>query len=133
MFSKEHIEAILITIAKPELSFYKSDWHDAGITLRMRVNFRAKEEFLLGLQRSLNQYQIDSIFRESEGSNRTGPLLYIGKRASLARVARLVPEELPCARSQWDNFMIALKVIESGEHLTAEGMLALKEAIHGTN
>jgi hypothetical protein len=132
MFTKEQLQGILLSLARPEVTFYRSEANESGQTIRLRINFRAQESFLKAVERTLDQYQIDSIYRDSEGANRDRPLLYVGKRDSLIKLNRLLPEVLPSANNQWETFQIALEKVREGQHLTADGMTLLKEAINDT-
>jgi hypothetical protein len=130
MFTKEQLQGILLSLARPEVTFYRSNATDTGNTIRLRVNFRAQEPFLRATERTLDQYQIESVYRESEGANRNKPLLYVGKRDSLIKLSRLLPEVLPSSNNQWEGFLLALEKVRDGLHLTNEGMILIKEAVN---
>ena len=130
MFTKEQLQGILLSLARPEVTFYRSDSNDAGQTIRLRVNFRAQSDFLHAIERTLDQYQIEYVYRESEGANRNKPLLYVGRRKSLSRLSRLLPELLPSSNNQWEPFLIALEKVIEGQHLTLDGMTLIKEAVN---
>ena len=70
------------------------------------------------------------MYRESEGANRNKPLLYVGKRESLNRLSRLLPDLLPSSNNQWEPFLIALEKVIEGQHLTLDGMTLIKEAVN---
>jgi hypothetical protein len=128
MYSREQLQGILLTVARPEVTIYRSDRSKSGYTIRIRIMFRASEDFLNALSRTFEQYQIDSIYRMSEGVNRDKPVLIVGKKASIKNLRGLIPD-LPCSHSNWDKLDVALEHMEADLHLEEEGMLNLIEAI----
>ena len=61
MFTKSQIEAVIISLAYPEISIEKDDNQSIGYRIRLRVHFRAiNGEFLLMLKDSLKEVGIDS-------------------------------------------------------------------------
>tara|TARA_R110000751_G_scaffold4372_5_gene21419 strand:+ start:6170 stop:6571 length:402 start_codon:yes stop_codon:yes gene_type:complete len=130
MFTKEQLQGILLSLARPEVTFYRSNATDTGQTIRLRVNFRAETPFLQAIERTLDQYQIEYVYRESEGANRDKPLLYVGRRDSLIKLSNLLPELLPASNNQWNPFLVALEKVKDGQHLTLDGMTLIKEAVN---
>ena len=56
MYSREQLQGILLTVARPEVTIYQSDRSKTGHTVRLRVMFRAKCPFLIALQRKFEQF-----------------------------------------------------------------------------
>tara|TARA_R110002020_G_scaffold253928_5_gene467649 strand:+ start:995 stop:1423 length:429 start_codon:yes stop_codon:yes gene_type:complete len=132
MFKREQLQGILLTIARPEITIYRSDKSKSGYTVRVRVMFRAGREFLIALQRTLEQYTIKSILREKEGSNRASPVLIVGQKTSLSLLRNLMPghpNELPCSHSNWDKFDLVTDYLSEGLHLEEGGMDRLMREI----
>ena len=54
MFTQEQLEGVIYSLAYPEIEITKDDRQSIGYRIRLRVNFRAKNNlFLLKLQRTL--------------------------------------------------------------------------------
>ena len=51
MFNREQLQGVLLTIARPEVTIYRSNQSKTGWTIRARIMFRAKRDFLIVLQR----------------------------------------------------------------------------------
>ena len=123
MFSNGELSGILLTIARPEITAYKSTSSKTGTNIRIRIMFRANSiEFLLALQRKFETMDINSKLRTVEGVNRNRPVLIIGKRKDLEAVRELMNKELPCSNSDWTKFDDVLKEISEKNHLEEEGM-----------
>jgi len=133
MFSNEQLEGILLTLARPEVTIYRSSKSKTGWTIRARVMFRANNEFLISLQRKFEQVEIKSIFRQKEGVNRNAPVLIVGKKDSLSILRNLMPDNLPCSHSKWVKFDAVLEALNEKTHLEKEGMSLLLEMIENEN
>ena len=131
MYKREQLQGILLTVARPEVTIYHSDRSKTGHTVRLRVMFRAKQEFLLALMRTFQQYNIDCIMRESEGVNRDKPVLIVGKRNSITNLINLIPEDVPTSHAEWATFSEVLEALENNEHLEDEGMARLVTLVRG--
>jgi len=129
MYTKEQLEGILLTVARPEVTIYKSVRSSSGYTIRIRIMFRANRDFLIALQRRLEQGNVNSILRDSEGVNRDKPVLIIGQQPSVRAIRNLMPTTVPCSHSDWSKFDIVIEYLEEGLHLTKEGMSTLIEMI----
>ena len=129
MFNIEQLEGVLLTVARPEVTIYRSPQSKTGWTIRARVMFRARREFLIGLQRKFEQLEIESILKEKEGVNREAPILIVGKKKSLLNLRVLMPKTLPCSHADWDKFDTVLEALNEKTHLEKEGMSLLLEMI----
>ena len=129
MFSKEQLEGILLTVARPEVTIYRSERSKSGYTVRVRVMFRAKRDFLIALQRRFEQVNIKSILRDSEGVNRDKPVLIVGQKTSINILRNLMSKNIPCSHSNWDKFDIVIEYLNDGLHLEDNGMDRLIEMI----
>ncbi len=65
MFNKSQVEGILLSVAKPEVHISRSQHTNIGYRVRIRVNIRGCEDFLLGVQRTLAQHSIKSKYKEN--------------------------------------------------------------------
>lgn len=132
MFNNEQLQGILLTIARPETTVYRSQ-SKTGWTIRTRIMFRAKRTFLIALQRKFEQLEISSILREKEGVNRKAPVLIIGKQDSITKLRNLMPKHIPCSHANWELFDTVITKIKDKEHLETEGMKRLRELLENEN
>jgi hypothetical protein len=133
MFSNEQLEGVLLTIARPEVTIYRSSKSKTGWTIRARIMFRANDKFLIALQRKFEQVEINSIYRKKEGVNRDAPVLIVGKKDSLTILRGLMPKSIPCSHSKWEKFDAVLQALNGKTHLEKEGMSLLLEMIENEN
>ena len=121
MYSREQLQGILLTVARPELTIYPSQANDVGFIIRLRVMFRASMDFINALDRTFEQYNIVSNIKEIEGSNRKKPVLVVGRRLSIKNIVNLMPN-VPTSHADWTIFKEVLIRMEEGQHLEQEGM-----------
>jgi hypothetical protein len=125
MYTKEQIQGMLLTIANPEVTVYKSN---DSYGVRLRVLFRATNiHFLNALQRTLYQYRIKSILKDRESKQRNLPMLMIGDRGSIRRLINIIPNNVPKSHNNWDLLIRMLEAIEEGKHLNEDGIIEMKE------
>ena len=129
MFTKEQLEGILLTVARPEVTIYNSERSRSGYTVRVRIMFRAKRDFLIALQRRFEQLEISCILRDSEGVNRDKPVLIVGQKGSIDLIRSLMPKNVPCSHSNWTKFDIVTEYLNEKLHLEDNGMERLIEMI----
>lgn len=129
MFNEQQLEGILLTIARPEVTVYRSDKSKTGWTIRARVMFRANTQFLIALQRKFEQLDIKCIYRQKEGVNRKAPVLIVGKNASLNTLREIMPKNLPCSHADWAKFDEVLSALKDKTHLETEGMNRLIQVL----
>jgi len=127
MFSKNHLEGILLSIAKPEVHITRANNTNIGYRVRIRVNIRAGERFLLGVQRSLEQQGIKSNYKEREHKSRPRPLLSVGGIVEIWKLCNIVPDNLPDAKGVWKDFKKIVTLIDNGEHHTLDGFEKILE------
>tara|TARA_R110000751_G_scaffold237961_1_gene338841 strand:+ start:449 stop:865 length:417 start_codon:yes stop_codon:yes gene_type:complete len=121
MYSREQLQGILLTVARPELTIYPSQANDVGYIIRLRVMFRASMDFINALDRTFEQYNIVSNIKEIEGSNRKKPVLVVGRRLSIKNIVNLMPN-VPTSHADWTVFNEVLSRMDEGKHLEQEGM-----------
>tara|TARA_R100000734_G_C3315958_1_gene108202 strand:+ start:1087 stop:1488 length:402 start_codon:yes stop_codon:yes gene_type:complete len=123
MFSKQHVEGILLALSKPEILIQVSETTQIGYKVRLRLNVRAESyAFLEALNRSLLQHNVKGNLKEKEHSHRQKPILRIGGIKNLDTVCRLVNPDLPDAKKSWDSFRKAVEIVGAREHLELEGI-----------
>lgn len=122
MFNKGQLEGILISLAKPETHVSRADNTNIGYRVRIRINFRGCADFLLGLQRTLEQKGITSRYKEQEHKSRPRPILSVGGIVNIWKVCKLIPEDKPDAKGIWVNFKEIVNIVDSGGHHTLEGL-----------
>jgi len=125
MYSKGQIEGMLLTIATPEVTVFRTG---DSYGVRLRVLFRTTNlHFLSSLQRSLYQYRIKSILKDRESKQRNLPILIIGDRRSLRRLINIIPNNVPKSHNNWDLLIRMLEAVEEGKHLDEDGIIEMKE------
>ena len=122
MFTKGQFEGIILAMATPEITVERSKSAAAGYRVKLRIHFRCRNgSFLEGFQGYLTENDIDSYFKESEGSHRPYPLLRITKPENLRRFLALIPD-LPDANDRFECFKKVLTMYEKGTHMTQKGL-----------
>lgn len=122
MFTKSQIEAVIISLAYPEISIEKDDNQSIGYRIRLRVHFRAiNGEFLMMLKESLKEIGIDSYYKEIEKESRPYPLLRITRVDNLIEFCNLIPEDLPHSNDKFGSFQEILTIVSNKHHLTQKG------------
>ena len=120
MYSKEFIQGAFLSHGNPEVSVVRNGTQ-IGYRVRVRVCLRGTEEFLLGIQRSLLQHEIDSHYKDEEHSARKKPILIVSRLSEVMRLMNILPLDLP-ANADWDVLAKTTFMILQKEHLTQEGL-----------
>lgn len=120
MYSKEFIQGAFLSHGNPEVSVVRNGT-EIGYRVRVRVCLRGTEEFLLGMQRSLLQHEIDSHYKDEEHSARKKPILIISRLSEVMKLMNILPLDLP-ANANWDILAKTTFMILQKEHLTQEGL-----------
>lgn len=120
MYSREFIQGAFLSHGNPEVSIVKNGTQ-IGYRVRVRVCLRGTEEFLLGMQRSLLQHEIDSHYKDEEHSARKKPILIVSRLSEVMRLMNILPLDLP-ANANWDILAKTTFMIIQKEHLTQEGL-----------
>ena len=120
MYSKEFIQGAFLSHGNPEVSVVRNGT-EIGYRVRVRVCLRGTEEFLLGIQRSLLQHEIDSHYKDEEHSARKKPILIISRLSEVMRLMNILPLDLP-ANANWDILAKTTFMIVQKEHLTQDGL-----------
>lgn len=95
--------------------------YNLGYKVRLRMNFRASEAFLLALGNTLDKKSIKYLYKEKEHRSRPRPILTVSGKVNIWKLCQLVPENLPDSKNMWSDFKEILDIIDRGEHLTLEG------------
>jgi len=120
VYSREFIQGAFLSHGNPEVSIVKNGTQ-IGYRVRVRVCLRGTEEFLLGMQRSLLQHEIDSHYKDEEHSARKKPILIVSRLSEVMRLMNILPLDLP-ANANWDILAKTTFMIIQKEHLTQEGL-----------
>ena len=126
MYSKQQLEGILLSIAKPEVHVARANNTNLGYRVRIRVNIRGSAPFLLGVQRSLEQQGVKSRYKDKEHKSRPRPIISVGNIVDIWKLCELVPKK-PDAKGIWEGFRRIVKLIDNGEHHTLEGFEKILE------
>jgi hypothetical protein len=119
MYSKDMLIGILLGMSKCDIYIEKND--------SSQIGYRGNKDFLIAVQRSLAQHQIESKFKETEHKGRPRPILRIGGIKTLFKLMLLVPIELPDANNEWATFRECVDIVSNGRHLQLEGLERLFE------
>ena len=122
MFNKGQLQGVLLSIAKPEIHVSRAGTTNIGYRVKIRVNIRAANDFLLAVQRTLNQSGIESTFKEKEHKSRPRPILSINGIVNLWKLCGLIPDDVPDAKNVWKDFREIINIVDNGEHHTLEGL-----------
>tara|TARA_Y100000296_G_C5145146_1_gene243265 strand:+ start:16 stop:411 length:396 start_codon:yes stop_codon:yes gene_type:complete len=121
MLTKEQLQGVLLSLAKTEITVNRNEENIVGYTVRLRVHFRSNLEFLTAIQRTLLQYGIEGLLKETESKVRPRPILYIGKIHYVKLLSELIPD-IPDHRNQWNGFKRAVDIVYNGGHHSQEGI-----------
>ena len=125
LFSKDMLVGILLSRASFKIQIDADDNSKLGYCTKLKVNIRGGEDFLFGVQRSLNQYGIVSNYKEQESKLRDKPILKIVGMKNMRKVRSIIPSGLPDARNIWPIFLKAIEITDDRKHLTLEGFESL--------
>lgn len=120
MYSKEFIQGAFLSHGNPEVSVVRNGT-EIGYRVRIRICLRGSEEFLLGMQRSLLQHEIDSKYKEEEHSARRKPILIVSKLGEVMKLINMLPLNLP-SNADWDTLAKTTFMVMQKEHLTQDGL-----------
>ena len=121
MYSKGQLQGILISLAKPEVHVAKAAKLQIGYRVRVRVNIRGASDFLLGVQRTLKQHDVEANYKDTEHKSRPRPILTIGGLTNIWKLCKVIPD-LPDAKNTWKDFQEIVEILDNGEHHTLEGL-----------
>ena len=120
MYSKEFIQGAFLSHGNPEVSVVRNGT-EIGYRVRVRICLRGSEDFLLGIQRSLLQHEIDSKYKEEEHSARRKPILIVSKLSEVMKLINMLPLDLP-SNADWHTLAKTTFMVLQKEHLTSEGL-----------
>ena len=122
MFTKEHLQGILLSLTKPEIHVSRDSRLSIGYKVRLRLNFRGGEPFLSVLHETLNSYDVNCLYKKEEHKTRPRPILRISGITNLIKTCALLPHGLPDVKGDWIKFREILALVDSGAHHTQEGL-----------
>jgi len=122
MYNDDQLVGILISIAKPEIHISRANNTNIGYRVRLRVNLRGSDSFLLGVQRSLLQKGVETKYKEKEHKSRPRPILTVGGLVNIWKLSRLIPDRMPDAKDSWTDFKEIIQLVDDGQHHTLDGL-----------
>lgn len=120
MYSKEFIQGAFLSHGNPEVSIVRNGT-EIGYRVRVRICLRGSQDFLLGIQRSLLQHEIDSKYKEKEHSARSKPILIVSRLSEVMKLINMLPLNLP-SNADWDTLAKTSFMVMQKEHLTSDGL-----------
>ena len=128
MFTQEQLEGVIYSLAYPEIEITKDDRQSIGYRIRLRVNFRAKNNlFLLKLQRTLEDKGIQSYYKAKEKEGRPYPLLRLTNVDNLIQFFRLIDSNEPTSNNRFNSFEEVLTLVSNKHHLKQKGFERILE------
>lgn len=121
MYNKDTLIGIILGLSKLDFNISRDNTRNIGYSVKLSLNFRAKEDCLLAIQRSLLQHQIQSKFKHEEHSSRPKPILKITGNKNLIKVSDLLPD-LPDAKGDLTKLKLVIELIKQKKHIKAEGI-----------
>jgi len=122
MYSKDMIIGILLSSAKPEIQIIKDSNSQIGYRVRLKVNLRGRNQYLMAIRRTLTQHNINASFSTRESEARPRPILRVGGIKNIYKLCDLIPSGLPDRNGDWVSFAEAVNIVGNNEHLTLEGL-----------
>ena len=121
MYNKDTLIGIVLGLSKLDFSISRDETRKIGYSIRLTLNFRAKPDCLLAIQRSLLQHQIESKFKSKEHSSRPKPILKITGNKNIIKITELLPD-LPDAKGDLTKLKRIVELIKENKHTKAEGI-----------
>lgn len=121
-FNTHELRGILVSIAKPEIHIGRSDSIQIGYRVRVRVNIRGSDNFLIWIERALLMKGIESKYKKIEHKSRPRPILTISGLVNLWKLSELIPKNMPDAKNTWGDFREVITLMDEGKHHTLEGL-----------
>ena len=81
----------MLSSSKFDLHLSSCSKSKIGYRVRLRLNIRGSEDFLLAVNRSLLQYEVGSQYKAEEHKSRPRPILQIGGIINLYKLSLLIP------------------------------------------
>ena len=125
LFSKDMLVGILLSRATFKIQIDADNDSKLGYCTKLKISIRGEEDFLFGVQRSLNQHGITSHYKEHESKSRDRPILRITGMKNMRKIRDIVPSGLPDIKNKWQTFLKAIAITDDRKHLTLEGFDAL--------
>lgn len=125
MYSKEFMHGAFLSHGNPEVSVVRNGT-EIGYRVRVRICLRGRKEFLLGIQRSLLQHEIESKYKDEEHSGRKKPILIVSKLSEVMKLINMLPLDLP-SNSDWDTLTKTTFIVSQKAHLTQQGLDTILE------
>jgi len=115
MLTREQLQGVLISIAKPQFLITRDERYATGYCVRLSVAIRTGRDLITAINRTLLQHEISS-----KGYS-DGKSLKVNGVDNLCKLLELIPKTLP-ANADWMRFSQALEIVKDGRHQTQEGL-----------
>jgi len=132
MLSREQLQGVLISIAKPQFLITKDERYATGYCVRLNVKITTNVDLCNAIERSLLHNQIkskvtnDRTWQDGKVSVlvnkvRSRGFLIVNGNDNLYKLYELIPLTLPTV-GDWMRFRRALDIVADGRHQTQEGL-----------
>jgi len=125
MYSKDILIGIMLSSAKPEIQIVRDDNAGIGYRVRLKVNLRGENLFLMAVRRTLYQHEISCALYSVESKARPKPILRVGGIKNIYKLSQMLDLGLHDRTNTWPLFREAVNIVSNGEHLTSEGLDSL--------
>jgi hypothetical protein len=115
MLTREQLQGVLISIAKPQFLITRDERYATGYCVRLSITIGTNRDLLTAIIRTLLQYEIVA----KPYSN--GKSLKVNGNDNLCKLLELIPKTLP-AKANWMRFSQALEIVKDSKHQTQEGL-----------
>ena len=120
MLTREQLQGVLISIAKPQFLITRDERYATGYGVRLSVAIRTGRDLITAINRTLLQHEISSKVYSD------GKSLKVNGIDNLCKMIELIPMTLPSV-GDWMRFSQALEIVKDGKHQTQEGLDKLFE------
>ena len=137
MLTREQLQGVLISIAKPQFLITRDERYSTGYCVRLSVKITTNVDLCNAISRSLLHIQIkskvknDRTWQDGKVSVLVNKIhsrgfLIVNGNDNLYKLLELIPKTLP-ANADWLRFSQALESVKDGKHQTQEGLDKLFE------
>ena len=119
MLTREQLQGVLVTIAKPDFVITKDERYATGYNVRVAMRIRTTLDLSRAIHRTLLQHEIMCHNSKNAVANK-GHISVCGKD-NLYKLLELIPMTLPTV-GNLIQFKQALDIVSEGKHQTQEGL-----------
>jgi hypothetical protein len=119
MLTREQLQGVLISIAKPQFLITRDERYATGYCVRLAIKMKNSVDLSCAIQRTLLQNEIPS--RNGCNIPANKGFITVNGNDNLCKLLELIPKTLP-ANADWMRFSQALEIVKDGRHQTQEGL-----------